>query len=71
MQLHLKLRYPIYRKKAREKKKQKVVTEHGVDSNTATNQCRAFAASSSDNALIESAYSDGDIPVKVLNCLEK
>ena len=33
MQLHLKIRYPIYRKKAREKKKQKVVTEHGVDSN--------------------------------------
>ena len=26
MQLHLKIRYPIYRKKAREKKKQKVVT---------------------------------------------
>ena len=38
MQLHLKIRYPIYRKKAREKKKQEVVTEHGVDSNETSEQ---------------------------------
>ena len=38
MQLHLKIRYPIYRKKARVKKKQKVVTEHGVDSNETSEQ---------------------------------